>query len=107
MVTRVTVTIFLVCDKVFPAVLDDDASGGSTDLATQQVITDSVCWTAGLGSRDGRMRVQILNGEAKTFHLQRSPNEGPYALGIVVAHVLAHIVFERAVTMGLVLWPQA
>ena len=23
---RVTVTIFLVCDKVFPAVLDDDAS---------------------------------------------------------------------------------
>ena len=66
MVTRVTVTIFLVCDKVFPAVLDDDASGGSTDLATQQVITDSVCWAAGLGSRDGRMRVQILNGEAKT-----------------------------------------
>lgn len=78
----------------FPAVLNDDTSGASADLATQQVIAGPVCWAAELGSRDSCMRVQILNGEAKTFHLQRSPDEGSDALGIVVAHVFTHIIFE-------------
>ena len=55
---------------------------------------------------DRLVGVEVLDGISHTLHLQRSPDKRTYALGIVVAYWFAHVVFERAVAIGLVLWPK-
>ena len=37
---------------------------------------------------------------AHAFHFERSPDEGAYALGVVVADGFAHVVVERAIALG-------